>query len=120
MSELPDPDDVTGMGKGIGDHPVLMFMFGAAAAFGGGGLGASGRVPQPRPRTKPMTGWQQVGFALYSYFPIFVVPPVIWFLTHSWVKTLAYSALVWLTVTVLVGSVGLLLGYRRAKAGHID
>jgi hypothetical protein len=120
MSELPDPDDVTGMGKVLTDRPLFTFFLGAAAAFGGGGLGAGTRVPQPRRRTKPMTGWQQFWFGLYSYGPIFVVPPIIWFRTHSWVLTLAYSALIWLAVTVVVGGVALVLGYRRARAGQIE
>ena len=60
-----DEVDVTGMGKGFMDHPVIAVMFGVGVAFGGGQLGA--RVP-PKVPVQPMSKGDQWRLASRSTY----------------------------------------------------
>ena len=109
--------DVTGMGKGFMDHSIIAVLFGAAAAFGGGSLGA--QVPPKSPAPKPMSRRMQWVSGLLLYGPL-LTPIVLWFFTRNWLPVLIWTAIVWSALFFSVGFVVVVVGYRRAKAGHVD
>jgi hypothetical protein len=112
-----DEVDVTGMGKGVMNHPLIAVMFGVGVAFGGGQLGA--QVP-PKLPVKPMSKGEQWRLALTLYVPVLLVPTVLWFITREWAQVLLWSGVIGVTSFFALGLVAIVRGYRHSKAGRID